>query len=184
MYVAGVVYPARGHHSVVNPWNFGTRRPSSTHGLNFTNWTFFGLAILALQGVEVPLNMGVEVIRPKAMSHVNRHRVPGIAVWVQTAIYDVLQAAITVIWCISIIGGIASLVGIIATLSGSWTPLISNSTGPVTIAGATIAYRTWLWRVAGIAVASFAVAVLLYLIGRRSAAQPEPVLAGAPGARV
>lgn len=332
MFVAGVVYLARGHHSAVNPWDFGTWRPSSAHGLNFTNWTFFGLAILALLGVEVPLNMGVEVIHPrsitryllwgsvvvvvayllatwgvmvtmpasqaanitavagavgvglgsvagkitalilalfflfitvvynysfarlifvsgldrrlpKAMSHVNRHRVPDTAVWVQTAIaglftlaafivvptivggsggvtaetriYDVLQAAITVIWCISIvvlfvdiliilrryqaqfqarrlahpavfwvcsiIGGVASLVGIIATLSGSWTPLISNSTGSITIAGATIAYGTWFWWVAGIAVASLAVAVLLYLVGRRSAAQPEPVLAAAPG---
>jgi len=69
---------------------------------------------------------------PRAMSHVNRARVPDTAVWVQTVvaavgsrwspsswcrawsgggvavnvetkIYDVLQAAVTVIWCISIV---------------------------------------------------------------------------------
>ncbi len=220
MFAAGVVYLARGHHAAVNPWDFTVWRPGSAHGLNFTNWTFFGLAVLALLGVEVPLNMGVEIREqksvtryllwgslvvvvayllatwgvmvtvpassatnitavaaavgvglgsvagkltaivlavfflfitvvynysfarlifvsgldrrlPRAMSHVNRARVPDTAVWVQTVvaavftliafvvvpsvvggggavnvetkIYDVLQAAVTVIWCISIV---------------------------------------------------------------------------------
>src|SRR6266851_3929066 len=219
MFAAGVVYLARGHHAAVNPWDFTVWRPGSAHGLNFTNWTFFGLAVLALLGVEVPLNMGVEIREqksvtryllwgslvvvvayllatwgvmvtvpassatnitavaaavgvglgsvagkltaiifalfflfitvvynysfarlifvsgldqrlPKAMSHVNKARVPDTAVWVQTVIaglftllafivipsvtsgssvdaetkiYDILQAAVTVIWCISIV---------------------------------------------------------------------------------
>jgi amino acid transporter len=218
MFAAGVVYLARGHHAVVNPWNFGAWRSGSPHGINFTNWTFFGLVVLALLGVEVPLNMGVEIRQPRAvtryllwgslvvvvayllatwgvmvtvphagnsvtsvaaavtiglgglagkltalvlalfflfitivynysfarlifvsgldrrlppaMSHVNSARVPDVAVWVQTVIaglftlvafvvvpsltsgngsssetkiYDVLQAAVTVIWCISIV---------------------------------------------------------------------------------
>jgi lipid-A-disaccharide synthase-like uncharacterized protein len=177
------------------------------------------------------------------MSHVNKAKVPDTAVWVQTVIaavftllafvvvpsvaggssadaetkiYDVLQAAVTVIWCISIvilfvdiliilrryrpefqarriahpavfwacsiIGGLGSLVGVIATLSGSWTPLISNSAGTVTILGATISYGTWFWWIGGITVASLAVAALLYLVGRVSAARPVPVRAGAgPG---
>jgi hypothetical protein len=187
---------------------------------------------------------GLDRRLPKAMSHVNKARVPDTAVWVQTAIaavftliafvlvpaisggnsansetrvYDILQAAVTVIWCISIavlfidiliilrryraqfearrlahpavfwacsiIGGLASVVGIVATLSGSWNPvLISNNAGSVSLFGATIAYGTWFWWVAGIAVASLVVAVLLYLVGKRSAAKPEPALAGAPGA--
>jgi hypothetical protein len=135
----------------------------------------------------------------------------------ETRVYDILQAAVTVIWCISIavlfidiliilrryraqfearrlahpavfwacsiIGGLASVVGIVATLSGSWNPvLISNNAGSVSLFGATIAYGTWFWWVAGIAVASLVVAVLLYLVGKRSAAKPEPALAGAPGA--
>jgi glutamate:GABA antiporter len=333
MFASGIVFLARGHHSAVDPWNFSQWAAGSAHGLNFTNWTFFGLVVLALLGVEVPLNMGVEIRDqravtryliwgslvvmiayvlatwgvmvtvpgagngvitnvaaavavglgsaagkvtavilalfflfitvvynysfarlifvsgldrrlPKAMSHVNKARVPDTAVWVQTAIaaaftliafvlvpaisggnsansetrvYDILQAAVTVIWCISIavlfidiliilrryrtqfearrlahpavfwvcsiIGGLASVVGIVATLSGSWNPvLISNNAGSVSIFGATISYGTWFWWVAGIAVASLVVAVLLYLVGKRSAEQPEPVLAGAPGA--
>ncbi len=31
------------------------------------NWTFFGLVILALLGIEVPLNMGVEIVHPRAI---------------------------------------------------------------------------------------------------------------------
>src|SRR6516165_1663281 len=332
MFVSGIVYLAKGHHAVVNPWNFSAWKPSAAHGINFTNWTFFGLVVLALLGVEVPLNMGVEVREqrsvtryllwgslvvvlayllatwgvmvtvptsssasitavagvvgigigsvagkitaiilalfflfitvvynysfarlifvsgldrrlPKAMANVNKARVPANAVWVQTVIagvftlvafvllpsissgsgvntetkvYDILQAAVTVIWCISIavlfidilvilrryraqfearrlahpvvfwacsiIGGLASLVGIVATLSGSWNPLlIPNNAGSVSIFGATINYGTWFWWIAGIAVASLAVAVVLYLVGRRTAARPEPVPAGAAG---
>jgi len=127
----------------------------------------------------------------------------------------VLQAAVTVIWCISIvvlfvdiliilrrfqaqfqarriahpavfwacsiIGGLASFVGIIATLSGSWTPLISNSAGSFSIFGAVVSYGTWFWWVAGITVASLAVAVLLYLVGHRGGDRPAPVRAGAAG---
>jgi len=331
--VAGLVYLAKGHQAVTNPWNFAAWKPAAAHGVNFTNWTFFGLVVLALLGVEVPLNMGVEIREqrsvtryllwgslvvvvayllatwgvmvtmptsgsagitavagavgvglgsvagkitaivlalfflfitvvynytfarlifvsgldqrlPKTMSHVNKARVPDTAVWVQTVIaalftllafvvipsitagkaaeaatktYDVLQAAVTVIWCISIvilfvdilvilrrfqaqfqarriahpavfwicsiIGGLASLVGVIATLSGSWTPLISNNAGSVTIFGATISYGTWFWWIGGITLASLAVAALLYLVGRMSGpAEPSvPAGAGGPG---
>jgi glutamate:GABA antiporter len=337
MFVSGIVYLAKGNPAVVNPWDFSAWKPSAPHGINFTNWTFFGLVVLALLGVEVPLNMGVEIREqrsvtryllwgslvvvaayllatwgvmvtvptsssagitavagvvtiglgsvagkitaiilalfflfitvvynysfarlifvsgldqrlPKAMSHVNEARVPDTAVWVQTVIaalftllafvvipsvtsgssveaetkiYDVLQAAVTVIWCISIVilfvdiliilrrfqaqfharriahpavfwacsivGGLASLVGVIATLSGSWTPLISNSAGSITVLGATISYGTWFWWIGGITVASLAVAALLYLVGRMSGngAEPLPARAGrhrAPGA--
>jgi amino acid transporter len=330
MFAAGIVYLAKGHHAVVNPWDFAAWKSGATHGINFTNWTFFGLVVLALLGVEVPLNMGVEIRQqrsvtryllwgslvvvvayllatwavmvtvpkssaagitsvagvvsiglgsvagkitaiilalfflfitvvynysfarlifvsgldqrlPKAMSHVNKARVPDTAVWVQTVIaalftllafvvipsitsgssvnaetkiYDVLQAAVTVIWCISIvilfvdiliilrrfqaqfqarriahpavfwvcsiIGGLASLVGVIATLSGSWAPqLISNSAGSITVLGATISYGTWFWWIGGITVASLAVATLLYLVGRMSGGGGAPLPAGA-----
>src|SRR5262249_9166113 len=133
----------------------------------------------------------------------------------ETKVYDVLQAAVTVIWCISIVilfadiliilrrfqaqfqasriahrvvfwicsiaGGLAALVGIIATLSGSWTPLISNSAGSVAIFGATISYGTWFWWIGGITVASLAVAALLYLVGRISGPGEPSVPAGAGG---
>jgi lipid-A-disaccharide synthase-like uncharacterized protein len=172
---------------------------------------------------------GLDRRLPPVMSHVNKARVPDVAVWVQTVvaavftlvafvlvpsltagsavnaetkIYDVLQAAVTVIWCVSIvvlfvdvliivrryraqfeasrlahpavfwvcsiIGGLASLVGIVSTLSGSWTPLISNSAGQVTIFGAVISYGTWFWWIGGIALASLAVGALLFAVGRRT----------------
>src|SRR5499427_405853 len=332
MFVAGIVYLAKGNHAVTNPWDFSAWKPSAAHGINFTNWTFFGLVVLALLGVEVPLNMGVEVREqrsvtryllwgslvvmiayllatwgvmvtvpasdaasltavanvvsiglgsvagkitalvlalfflfitvvynysfarlifvsgldrrlPAVMSRVNRARVPDVAVWVQTVIaalftllafvlipsivggkssvnvqteiYDVLQAAVTVIWCISIvvlfvdiliilrryqaqfqarriahpavfwvcsiIGGLASFVGIIATLSGSWTPLISNSAGSFSIFGAVVSYGTWFWWIGGITLASLAVAALLYLVGRLAGPGEPSVQAGAGG---
>jgi hypothetical protein len=86
-----------------------------------------------------------------------------------------------VFWTCSIIGGLASFVGIIATLSGSWTPLISNSAGSFSIFGAVVSYGTWFWWVAGITVASLAVAVLLYLVGHRSGDHRAPVRAGVGG---
>src|SRR6266699_214668 len=312
MFVSGIVYLAKGNHAVVNPWDFSAWKSGAAHGINFTNWTFFGLVVLALLGVEVPLNMGVVVPYllatwgvmvtvptsssagitavagvvtiglgsvagkitaiilalfflfitvvynysfarlifvsgldqrlPKAMSHVNKARVPDTAVWVQTIIaalftllafvlipsitsgssaeaetkiYDVLQAAVTVIWCISIvilfvdiliilrrfqaqfqarriahpavfwacsiIGGLGSLIGVLATLSGSWTPLISNSAGSVTVLGATITYGTWSWWIGGITLASLAVAALLYLVGRMTGPGEPSVPAGAGG---
>ena len=323
MLLAGIVHLAGGHAAATDPVDFGAWKPSADTGINFTNWTFFGLVILALLGVEVPLNMGVEirdtraitrylfwgslavmaaylvatwavmvtvpaadgqsaqitavaeVVKlglggfwgnlvalilagfflfitvvynysfarlifvsgldrrlPRVMSHVNANKVPDVAVWVQTVIaglftllafvvlpsassggaavdvqtriYDVLQAAVTVIWCVSmvvlfvdvliilrrfqgafearrlahpgvfwvcsIVGALAALVGIVATLSGSWTPLISNDAGKTSILGAEIAYGTWFWWVGGIALASMVVGALLYLLGRRTEA--------------
>jgi glutamate:GABA antiporter len=336
--LGGIVFLAGGHAAETNPVDLGAWAPSASTGVNFTNWTFFGLVILALLGVEVPLNMGVEVrdMRaitrylvwgsvavmaaylvatwaimvtvpaknggsasitavaeavsislgavwgklvalvlaafflfitvvynysfarlifvsgldrrlPKVMSHVNASKVPDVAVWVQTVvaglftllafvvlptagaggakpvevqtrIYDVLQAAVTVIWCVSmvvlfvdvliilrryadtfqqrriaspavfwvcsVVGALAALVGVVATLSGSWTPLISNDAGSVKLAGAEIAYGSWFYWVAGIAVASMAVGAFLFLLGRRteaSAARPGTLSAGSSG---
>ena len=58
----------------------------------------------------------------------------------------------------------------VATLSGSWTPLISNDAGSASILGAEIAYGAWFWWVGGIALASMVVGALLYLLGRRTEA--------------
>jgi hypothetical protein len=85
-----------------------------------------------------------------------------------------------VFWACSIIGGLGSLIGVIATLSGSWAPqLISNSAGSVTLLGATISYGTWFWWIGGITLASLAVAALLYLVGRMNGDHAAPVAAGA-----
>ncbi len=68
MFVSAIVFLARGHHAAVNPWDFSQWAAGSAHGLNFTNWTFFGLVVLALLGVEVPLNMGVEIRDQRAVT--------------------------------------------------------------------------------------------------------------------
>ncbi|HLZ39207.1 MAG TPA: amino acid permease [Mycobacteriales bacterium] len=324
--VAGVVH-LPGHPAATDPTNWSAYLPSSPTGVNLGNWTFFGLVILALLGVEVPLNMGVEIREsravtryllwgsaavvvaylavtwaimvtvpaqdgqsasvvavaqaaaiglgsgwgeavalvlaafflfitvvynysfarlvfvsgldralPATMAQVTRHRVPANAIWaqtvvaasftalafvvlplvgigggrpvdVQTRVYDVLQAAVTVIWCLSmvvlfvdvliilrrypeqfratrlahpivfwicsVLGSLAAAIGVLSTLSGSWTPLITNDAGTVRVAGATVHYGTWFWAVAGIAAGSLAVGVLLYLLGRR-AHRPSP----------
>ncbi|MFI6322696.1 APC family permease [Nonomuraea sp. NPDC050556] len=313
MFAAGVVHVLRSG-AATDPWDFAAWSPSAEHGVNFANWSFFGLAVLALLGVEVPLNMGVEIKQeravtryllwgslavmaaylmatwgvmvsvpassaagitavaaavgvglgafagklvalvlaamffiitvvynysfarlifvsgldqrlPRIVSHVNAQKVPDVAVWIQTVlagvftavafvvvpfasarpadaqteVYNVLQAAVTVIWCLSIVvlfvdvliilrryraqfearrlaspavfwvasivGALASLVGVVSTLSGSWTPLITNNAGTVSLFGAQIAYGTWFWLVGGIALASLLVGALLYLMG-------------------
>ncbi len=336
MGLAGVVWLLGGHPAATNPVDFSTYSPSAHSGLNFSNWTFFGLVILALLGVEVPLNMGVEIKDsraitryllfgslavmaayliatfgvmvvvpaansqsaqvtavaaavglalgdwlgklvalilagfflfitvvynysfarlifvsgldrrlPAAMGHVNANKVPDNAVWaqtgvavvftllafvvlptigfgggspvdVQTKIYDVLQAAVTVIWCISmvilfvdvviiinrfndafratklanpgvfylcsVVGAIAAFIGIVATLSGAWTPLIPNDSGSISILGATIAYGAWFYWIAGIAVVSLAAGAILFVLGRGSrpdiSAEPMAGIAG------
>jgi amino acid transporter len=318
--IAGVVHLAGGVAPETNPTDWSAWAPSSETGINLANWSFFGVVVLALLGVEVPLNMGVEIKEersitrylvwgslavmaayvlatwavmvtvpaadgesaqvtalatavgtalagwvgkivailfaafflfitvvynfsfarlvfvsgldqklPSAMAKVNKHKVPSNAVWaqtvsasvfalvafvvlpsigfgggkpidIQTKVYDVLQAAVTVIWCISmvvlfvdvviiirrflpryeetklarpavfytcaVIGGLSALVAVIATLSGSWTPLIANDSGSVSIGGAHIAYGVWFYLVAGIAALSLLVAVGIYFVGR------------------
>src|SRR2546421_7066630 len=68
MGLAGVVWLLGGHPAATNPVDFSTYSPSAHSGLNFSNWTFFGLVILALLGVEVPLNMGVEIKDSRAIT--------------------------------------------------------------------------------------------------------------------
>jgi hypothetical protein len=65
---------------------------------------------------------------------------------------------------------------VIATLSGSWTPLISNDSGTASIGGATAAYGVWFYLVAGIAALSLLVAVGIYF----SAMRPRRVLHALP----
>jgi len=52
--LAGVLWLAGGHAPQAN-------FSASSWSLNRANFTFFGLVVLALLGIEVPLNMGVEV---------------------------------------------------------------------------------------------------------------------------
>src|SRR5207249_3493610 len=103
-----------------------------------------------------------------------------------TIVYDILQAAVTVIWCVSmvmlfidviiirykyhetfartrlapdwvfylcsVLGLLASGVGVYVTFTGPWTTLIS--------------YTSWLFWIGGIAVLSLIVGVVLFFVGR------------------
>jgi amino acid transporter len=280
-----------GGHPAANDFS------ASSFSLNGSNATFYGLVILALLGIEVPLNMGVEikdrkaitsylfwgsivvmaayllltfgamvVVKqkdansttailqavqiafgsvagtivtliliafflfnttvynysfarllfvsgldrrlPQAMGRVNRNKVPHIAVVTQavittiitvltfivfsgnpnlsTQVYLVLQAAVTVIWCLSMVilfvdvlvirnkfptefkreqlapSGVfvaASVAGAIASGVGIWVTLTGSWNS------ALIANGPWLLIVGGVTVASLVVAVVVYLIG-------------------
>src|SRR5258705_846242 len=61
VFLAGVVHMAGGLAPETNPTDWSAWAPSSDTGINLSNWSFFGLVVLALLGVEVPLNMGVEI---------------------------------------------------------------------------------------------------------------------------
>jgi amino acid transporter len=288
--LAGVAW-LLGGHPAANDFS------PSAFSLNSSNATFYGLVILALLGIEVPLNMGVEIKDrraitsylfwgsivvmaayllltfgamvvvpqkdansttailqavqialgsgvstvvtliliafflfnttvynysfarllfvsgldrrlPQAMGRVNRNKVPHIAVLTQavitsiitvltfivfsgnpnlsTQVYLVLQAAVTVIWCLSMVilfvdvlvirskfptefkreqlapSGVfvaASVAGAVASGAGIWVTL-TGSWNPQLIANG-----PWLLIVGGVTVVSLVVAVIVYLIG-------------------
>src|SRR5207245_359067 len=151
---------------------------------------------------------GLDRRLPQAMGRVNRNKVPHIAVLTQavittiitvltfivfsgnpnlsTQVYLVLQAAVTVIWCLSMVmlfvdvlvirskfptefkreqlapSGVfvaASVAGAVASGAGIWVTL-TGSWNPLLIANG-----PWLLIVGGVTVASLAVAVIVYLIG-------------------
>jgi amino acid transporter len=300
--LAGIAW-LLGGHPAANDFS------ASSFSLNGSNATFYGLVILALLGIEVPLNMGVEIKErkaitsylfwgsivvivaylgltfgamvvvpqkdansttailqavqiafgsgvssvvtliliafflfnttvynysfarllfvsgldrrlPQAMGRVNRNKVPHIAVATQavitsiitvltfivfsgnpnlsTQVYLVLQAAVTVIWCLSMVmlfvdvlvirskfpaefkreqlapSGVfvvASVAGAIASGAGIWVTL-TGSWNPQLIGNG-----PWLLIVGGVAVASLVVAVIVYLIGvtrKTATSQPAP----------
>jgi glutamate:GABA antiporter len=59
--LAGVLWLAGGHAPQAS-------FSASSWSLNKTNFTFFGLVVLALLGIEVPLNMGVEINDMRAIT--------------------------------------------------------------------------------------------------------------------
>jgi glutamate:GABA antiporter len=59
--LAGILWLAGGKHSANSFSGVSNWLPDGS------NWTFFGLVILALLGIEVPLNMGVEIVHLRAI---------------------------------------------------------------------------------------------------------------------
>src|SRR5216684_9147194 len=59
--LAGLLWLFQGHAPQAN-------FSASSWALTRNNYTFYGLVILALLGIEVPLNMGVEISNPRAIT--------------------------------------------------------------------------------------------------------------------
>jgi amino acid transporter len=75
--LAGILWLAQGHHSYTNFSHFNTKPGGWFQGMNnfpldlnssTSTWSLYGFVILALLGIEVPLNMGVEIVHMKAIT--------------------------------------------------------------------------------------------------------------------
>src|SRR6184192_1376486 len=60
--LAGILYLIGSGHSATGGW--GT---ASNWNIHSGQWTWFGFVILALLGIEVPLNMGVEIVNMRSI---------------------------------------------------------------------------------------------------------------------
>jgi len=60
--LAGILWLIGDGHSATGGW--GTASNWNIHG---NQWTWFGFVILALLGIEVPLNMGVEIVHMRSI---------------------------------------------------------------------------------------------------------------------
>src|SRR5207302_4621138 len=60
--LAGILFLIGSGHSATGGW--GT---ASNWGIHSGQWTWFGFVILALLGIEVPLNMGVEIVNIRSI---------------------------------------------------------------------------------------------------------------------
>ncbi len=185
--------------------------------LIFIGFFLFNTAVYNYSFGRLLFVSGLDNRLPAVMSKVNANKVPWVAVLVQTVIaafftaiafivipytlntglkpadlstvvYDVLQAAVTVIWCVSmvilfvdviiirnkyrsaftrtrlapdwvfylcsVLGMIASAVGVYVTFTGPWTTLISSA--------------QWILWIGGIGLLSLVVGVALFFIGQAS----------------
>jgi amino acid transporter len=75
--LAGILWLAQGHHSYTNFGHFTSKPGGWFQGMNnfpldlnssTSTWSLYGFVILALLGIEVPLNMGVEIVNMKAIT--------------------------------------------------------------------------------------------------------------------
>jgi glutamate:GABA antiporter len=77
MILAGILWLAHGHHSYTSFSHFDAKQGGWFQSMNHSpfdfnfplqTWSLFGFVILALLGIEVPLNMGVEVADQRAIT--------------------------------------------------------------------------------------------------------------------
>ena len=60
--LAGILWLVGDGHAATPGW-----RAATNWGIHSGTWTFFGLVILSLLGIEVPLNMGVEIVHLRSI---------------------------------------------------------------------------------------------------------------------
>ncbi len=60
--LAGILWLIGDGHSATGGWG-----DASNWSIHSSQWTWFGFVILALLGIEVPLNMGVEIVHMRAI---------------------------------------------------------------------------------------------------------------------
>jgi glutamate:GABA antiporter len=196
---------------------FGAAGPALGYLVNFIfiGFFIFNTAVYNYSFGRLLFVSGLDSRLPAVMSKVNANKVPWVAVLVQsiisafftalafiiapyalntglkpadlsTVIYDILQAAVTVIWCVSmvilfidvviirskyhdaftryrlapdwvfyvcsVLGLVASAVGVYVTFTGPWTSLVS--------------YNQWVLWIGGIGVLSLIVGIALFFVGR------------------
>lgn len=71
MILSGILWLAQGHRSFTNfgsGWFTGMGHNPFDFSSSASSWSLFGFIILALLGIEVPLNMGVEIADPRAIT--------------------------------------------------------------------------------------------------------------------
>jgi len=78
MVLAGILWLTQGHASFTNfghfgdgkanDWFFGLKHNPLDQSSSAQSWSLFGFVILALLGIEVPLNMGVEIADQRAVT--------------------------------------------------------------------------------------------------------------------
>lgn len=71
MVLAGILWLVQGHHSYTDfssSWFQGMNHNPFDFNSSASTWSLFGFIILALLGIEVPLNMGVEVADDRAIT--------------------------------------------------------------------------------------------------------------------
>jgi glutamate:GABA antiporter len=250
--LAGILWLIGSGHSATGGW--GTASNWSIHS---GQWTWFGFVILALLGIEVPLNLGVEIVNMRSIKKylfwgsivvmfaylwatlgtmlalpaaksvgattVNEKKVPVYAILTQTVLssifviaifnpwvsggnnqraYWLFQAAVTVIWCVSMVLLFADIflvkrafpakfeevraahpyvlyasgvIGALASAFGAYVTFRSPWTGLFSVSH----WRIWLAVLCGVSIAA---AVVIYAISeymhRRELPKPTLTPAG------
>jgi hypothetical protein len=160
--LAGILWLIGDGHSATGGWG-----DASNWSLDSGNWTWFGFVILALLGIEVPLNMGVEIVKMRSIKRyllllfadifLVRRAFP-------TKFEEVRVAHPWLLYACGIVGMLASAFGAYTVFRSPWTGLFTTDH-----------WRMWLGVLCGVSVVA---AVLIYSISeftnRRETRHPTP----------